>query len=132
MNDLAALIHQWTAAKAAERAAAAQRLSIEEQIVVALPGDGPESTAKAEAAGHRIKVTYRVARSVDSDALMALWPSLAAKSQGCFKWKADIKLAELRKVQKYLPSEYATLAKLIEAKPAKPSVTVEALETAEA
>jgi precorrin-2 methylase len=127
-NTLAALVSAWTTAKADEAAANARRLEVEAQIVAALPSPDPEGTVKAAAGDFRVKVTYKVTRSVDTDALQTAWASLPDKAQACFAWKATAKVGELRKLQEFLPIEYQRLAAFIETKPAKPAVVVEAIE----
>jgi hypothetical protein len=128
MKDLKALTHAWLEAKADEAKANAHRVEIEQQMAALLPSKTPEETVKAEAAGYRIAVKYGLTRSVDSTALQDIWDSLTEKAQAAFSWKASIKVGELRKVQEFLPAEYAKLATAIESKPAKPSVSVEMLE----
>jgi hypothetical protein len=125
---IAALVSAWTAAKADETAANARRLEIEAEIVAALPSHDPEATVKADVGDFRVKVTYKVTRSVDSTSLQAAWTTLPEKAQACFAWKASAKVGELRKLQEFLPVEYQRLAAYIEAKPAKPSVVVELIE----
>lgn len=128
MNDLKTLTHAWLEAKETEAKANAVRLGIESQITALLPAAGAEDATKAEVDGYRVKVQYKVTRSVDSDKLQAMWPLLTEKTQAAFSWKASVKTAELRKVQEFLPQDYATVAAAIETKPAKPAVTIEAVE----
>jgi len=127
MKDLKSLTHAWLEAKADEAKANAHRVEIEQQMAALLPGTG-EETARADIDNYRIKVQYKVTRSIDSEKLESLWDDLSAKAQAAFAWKASIKVGELRKVMDFLPAEYAKLATAIESKPAKPSVTVEMLE----
>lgn len=126
-NLLESLAAEWREAKEAERAANERRVAVETMIVAAMPGETPEETVNRDVAGLRVKVTYKVTRSVDTEALQAIWPSLSDKAQACFAWKATPKVGELRKVQEFLPAEYAKVATVIEAKPAKPSVSIEEL-----
>ena len=127
-NSISILAAAWREAKAAEAAAAARRLDVEAQLVAALPSAEHEGSARADVDGYRIAVEYRVTRKVDSDALSAAWSDLTPNQRDAFRWKADINLRQLRAMQQLAPKEFATIAKLIETKPAKPAVTVTALE----
>jgi hypothetical protein len=122
--ELTTLAAAWRAAKDAEEAARQQRLDIEASLLESVPTVS-EGTASLEAGPYKVTVTTKLNRSVDSDKLQGLWDRLVPKAQGCFTWKATIKVAELRKVQEFIPDSYALLATVIEAKPAKASISVE-------
>lgn len=115
----------WREAKAAEAAANARRLEIEAQLVAALPCPDAEGTVKATLTGAVVKVTHKLTRKVDSEALSAGWTNLTPAQRDCFRWKGELDIKRLRSVQELLPQEYAALAPYIETKPAKPSVSVE-------
>jgi hypothetical protein len=125
---LAELSALWQSAKADEESARQRRVEIEAQIVAALPSAEHEGSAKADAGGYHIAVEYRVTRKVDSDALSAAWSDLTPHQRDAFRWKADVNLRQLRAMQQLAPKEFAAIAKLIETKPAKPSVTVTPIE----
>lgn len=124
---LADLAQQWIDAKAAEKAANESRLMIEAEIL-ARTAAKPEGVVGTDAGGFHVSVDYKLTRSVDTEKLQEIWPSLVDKAQACFAWKASVKVGELRKVQEFLPEEYARLASVIEVKPAKATVRVEAIE----
>jgi hypothetical protein len=126
---LAELSALWQSAKADEEAARERRVEIESQIVAALPSAEHEGSARADAGGYRVSVEYRVTRKVDSDALSAAWSELTPNQRDAFRWKADVNLRQLRAMQQLAPKEFAVIAKLIETKPAKPSVSVTPLES---
>lgn len=128
MTQLPSLIADWLTAKEAERAANVRRIEIERQMAALLPITTTEGSARAEANGYAVRVTYKVARSVDTVALRDMWQSLDPRAQSAFAWKAEVKARELRALQEMAPEIYRTLAGVIETKPAKPSVSVEAIE----
>lgn len=115
----------WIMAKQHEDAARAERLAIEQQIVAALPGAHPEAIRLQVVGGYRVAVKYAVTRRVDSERLQAMWGELPPQAHGAFRWKAEVALPKLRALQELLPDVYAQLVPAIEAKPAKPSVTIE-------
>ncbi len=123
---LTSLAAAWRAAKADEDAAKQRRIDIEAEIVDSFPIE-IEGTDSRDAGPYKVTVVHKMNRSVNTDALQQLWPRLNDKAQACFSWKATVKVGELRKVQEFLPDSYVLLATVIEAKPAKPSVSVEAL-----
>ena len=123
---LASLAAAWQQAKSDEEAARARRYEIEARIVQALPARD-EGTSKAEDAGLRVSVTYKLTRSVDSAALREQWSLLPEKVQAVFRWSADIDTRKLRAAQDMAPDAYAEAARYITTRPAKPAVKVEAL-----
>lgn len=127
MKNLETLTAEWLAAKADENAANKRRGEIEAQITALLPVS-TEGTVNAQVGEYRIGVRYGVTRKVDTEKLQAMWGQLGAKAQDCFKWKADVALPKLRALQEYVPAEYTKLAAVIEAKPSKPSVSIEVHE----
>ena len=132
MNALPKLITDWIAAKDAERAANQMRIDIEKQMTQLLPIDGAEGSARAEANGYAVRVSYKVSRSVDTAALQEMWDRLDERAKKAFAWKAEVRTTELRALQDMLPEVYKTVATAIETKPAKPSVTVEPVKQREA
>jgi hypothetical protein len=127
---IATLVAAWQAAKAAEKAANQQRLEIEEQIVAALPPTQLECTVSEKLDGVRVSVSYGINRKVDTEKLREIWDRLPVAAQHAFRWKAEPDMKKLRAIRELLPDAYAAAAAVIEAKPAKASVTVEAIEQA--
>lgn len=126
--NIAELTAAWLTAKADENAANKRRLEIEAQIVAALPPTAPEASVSAKIGDYAISVRYGVTRKVDADKLGAMWDELPAKAREAFKWTAAPVLPKLRGLMEYAPAEYARVAACIEAKPSKPSVSVDVLE----
>lgn len=129
--NMAALVSAWQKAKAAEAAANLERLDIERQMVAQIPApEGNEGSVSLVVDDFKLAVRYGVTRSVDTAKLQAAWDSLPAKAQEAFTWKASVSTPKLRALAEYMPAEYAKLASFVEAKPSKPTVSVEAIEKA--
>jgi hypothetical protein len=129
-EDLATLTASWLKLKQTEADAASARLAVEQRMCALLPGPTAECTAVGEVPGFRVSIRYGVSRKVDSDALQAIWDTLPPKAQEAFRWKADVALPKLRALKDYLPAEYTKLAAVVEVKPSKPSVSIDATEAA--
>lgn len=123
--SITTLAAAWLAAKADEKAANGRRIEIEGQILAGMPAHGPEDTDGVDGNGVHVKVVYKVARTVDSEALSAAWGTLSDNAQKAFKWKAN---CSMRALQEMVPEDYSRISSFITTKPAKPSVTVEVLE----
>ena len=113
----------WQAAKADEKAANARRLEIEEQIVELFP-PAAEGTETLEQDGLKVKVAFKLTRTVDTKALQVHWNSLSAFAQDVFTWKADLSLPAMRRLQENHPDLYPSIAVFITSKPAKPTVSI--------
>ena len=111
-------------AKRAEDAAIAARRELDEMISLQLSSGKAEGTEsmKLPEMGVKVTVTYGVTRKVDSDKLKDEWQNLSADLQGVFKWKADLSVSALRKME---GDNLVTVSKYFESKPAAPSVKVE-------
>lgn len=119
------LIAARIAAKRAEDSAIAERRRIDASIAELLKDPGKtEGSISQKADGYKVTVTYKVDRKVDSDKLQAAWPKLSAAAAQAFKWKADVSVSELRKLE---GADAATAAVFITSKPASPSITIEAV-----
>lgn len=119
-------------AKAEESAATAKRIAAENALLALLPtpekAEGTESTATQY---FKIAVTYGMNRTLDAAALDAIRSTLAPHLfDTAITYKPAINLPGLRTLQAKEPSAYALLAQAITAKPAKPSVKVEATAAA--
>lgn len=113
----------WRDAKRREETARAERLEAELHIAAMLPSD-IESTASEKTGLYKVSVSYGLTRKVDADMLKAAWPSLKPEQQDAFRWKPEVSLTGLRKLEGQL---YNEVAGMITATPAKPSVKVEVL-----
>lgn len=113
------LASAWRTVKAAEDAAKAERLKLEEAIVALVPHQD-EGTVNQDG----VAVTFKVTRTVDTERLQAAWHELPEAAQQLFRWKADIDTRAMRGAQQVAPAAYKTAAEFITAKPAKPSVAI--------
>lgn len=113
------LSEQWTAASKLEKQANAERLAIEGKMLE-LFVPIPEGTAECG----NIKVTYKITRKVDSQALREMWDTLSDNSKRCFKWDAKVTLAEFRTLQNTDVQAYVNASKFITSTPAKPTISL--------
>ena len=112
-------------AKRAEDAAVQSRRDIDEQITNLLrPADKLEGTVSEKAGDYKVSVTYKIDRKVSTDGLQKAWDKLSAEQQGAFKWKADVSVSALRKLD---DKAQAAVSKFITSKPASPSISIEAV-----
>lgn len=114
-------------AKQAEDEAIAERRRIDEQLAELLKNpEKPEGaiSQKLEDLGLKLTVTYKINRSVDAKKLQAEWDKLSAGAQAAFKWKPEVSVSELRKLE----GIDATVASAyITSKPGAPGVEIQAL-----
>lgn len=115
------LIEQLREAKKTEETAKLNRLAIEEQILEAFekPKSG-EGTIKQDT----FTITYKLTRTVDTDALQDAWGSLGANAQKAFKWAASVDLKNYRAIQDLDAPAFEQLAKFVTTKPAKAAITL--------
>lgn len=114
-------------AKADEEAAREARIAIEGEIVKLVEAKD-EGSVTTHGTQFKASVTFGVNRTIDREALEAI---RAAMAPGLFfkaiEYVPRIDTAGLRYLRNNEPDTYAELATAITAKPAKPSVRVEAL-----
>jgi hypothetical protein len=112
-------------AKRAEDAAVQARREIDEQITNLLrPADKLEGTVSEKTGEYKVSVTYKLSRTVSTEDLQKAWDKLTAEQQGAFKWKADVSVAALRKLD---DKAQLGVSKFITSKPASPTITIEAV-----
>jgi hypothetical protein len=112
---IAELIAARIAAKRAEDAAVAERRRIDGAIAELLKdANKPEGSVSQKADGYKVTVTYKIDRKVDTDKLQAAWAKLSAAAAQAFKWKADVSVSELRKLE---GADAAAAAVFITSKP---------------
>lgn len=122
---LTQLIAARIAAKRIEDQAVAERRDLDQQIAELLKDPAkPEGTISQKADGYKVTVTYKVDRKVDSEKLQAAWSKLSAAASAAFKWKADVSVSELRKLE---GADAAAAAVFITSQPASPSIKIEAV-----
>jgi hypothetical protein len=126
MTDRLALIQQRIEAKRAEDAAVERRRAIDEQIAALFRPAVDEEGSVSERIDGLAKVTvkYGVTRKVDTDSLQENWADLPTSVQSCFRFKAEVKLPNLRELA---GPNLARASLFITAKPASPQVVVELL-----
>lgn len=123
---LAQVAASWMQAKEAERQAIEYRRSLDKMMVELLPKKDEGSVTEKDG-NYKITASYKLDRKVDSAKLAEIWGDLDEHAQKAFKWKADVAVSELRKVQEFEPDVYAKLAECITTKPASTAVSVELL-----
>ena len=114
-------------AKQAEDAAIAERRNIDAQLAELLKDPSkPEGAVSQKLAdlGVKLTVTYKISRNVDSKKLQAEWDKLSAGAQAAFKWKPEVSVSELRKLEGI---DATVAAAYITAKPASPSIEIEVI-----
>ena len=114
-------------AKLAEDEAIAERRRIDEQLAELLKNpEKPEGaiSQKLEDMGLTLTVTYKINRSVDAKKLQAEWDKLSAGAQAAFKWKPEVSVSELRKLEGI---DATVAAAYITSKPGAPSVEIKAV-----
>ena len=123
--SLSELIAARIAAKRIEDEAVVERRRIDKAIADMLKDPAkPEGSVSQRTEGCKVTVTYAVTRKVDSDRLQQEWDKLTPAVAGAFRWKADVSVSELRKLE---GSEAAAAASFITASPAAPSIKIEAV-----
>lgn len=119
------LIAARIAAKRIEDQAVADRRDLDKQIADLLKDPAkPEGTISQKADGYKVSVTYKIDRKVDSEKLQGAWSKLSAAASAAFKWKADVSVSELRKLE---GADAAAAAVFITSQPASPSIKIEAV-----
>ena len=113
------------AAKRIEDDAVTERRNIDAAIAEMLKDPNkPEGSVSQKTDGYKVTVTYKIDRKVDTDKLQAAWSKLSAAAAQAFKWKADVSVSELRKLEGAAAAEASVF---ITSKPASPSLTIEAI-----
>lgn len=125
--ELQQLVAMRPAVKAAEDQAIETRRRLDDEIATRMrTPEKPEGTVSQKINGYKVSVTYGITRSVNKDDLNRLqgdWMNLHAVAKQAFRWKAEVSVAELHKLE----GEYLKLAQAyITSKPSSPQVKVEA------
>lgn len=119
MYELAKMQHERTA----------EALSEAHANLVALMPTKDEGSVTIKGESYKVAITYGVNRTVDAAALEAIKSSVpAALFEQAITYKPALVLPGLRYLQSNEPEAYAALAQAITARPAKPSVKIEAVE----
>lgn len=119
------LYSEWLAAKEAERQAVEQRRQIEDRLITAhgLP-KVHEGSKTLDAEGYKVKVTYRMNRRIDSDALqeIAAENGLSEHLGSLFRWKPEINARAWKDAGEEITRP---LLDAITTKPGRPSFSIE-------
>ena len=128
MSDLDTACREWREAKEAERRATEIRRDAEDRMLSLIGlSETMDGTENAESTSYRIKVTGRMNRKVDTDALReaAADNGLEDHLDALFRWRAEINLS----AWKHAAPEITTpLASAITTKPGRPSFSIEPKE----
>jgi hypothetical protein len=122
---LSELIAARIAAKRIEDEAIAERRAIDKALADMLKDPAkPEGSISQRTEGCKVTVTYKIDRKVDVAALTKGWDKLSTGAQAAFKWKPEVSVSELRKLE---PADAAAAAVFITAKDGSPQITIEAV-----
>jgi hypothetical protein len=131
MTDLDQVCQEWREAKEAERRAVEARREAEDRMIAMLGvSESMEGTSSTDAEQHRIKVTGRMNRKVDTEALReaAAANGLEDHLDALFRWRAEINLSAWKHAA---PEITNPLASAITTKPGRPSFSIEPKEDAD-
>lgn len=123
------LYDKWLEAKETERQAVEARRAIEDELIQLFQVDDTKDGSKTyKPEGYKVKVTTRLSRRVDADALIDLASQAGIGQehlQALFRWKPEI---NLREWQNAAPEITGPLAPAITTKPGRPSFSIERVE----
>lgn len=124
-NQVDLLAQRLLWAKETEEAARKARLEIEEEILAAL-GHQDEGATNFKGDEFAITTTGKVSRTIDSDAMDAVFKELGNNDLfvKIFTLKPALDLKFYRALKDANPDAYAIASKAVTAKPGKPSVSV--------
>lgn len=119
------LINMRIAAKREEDKAVQARRDVDSQIAELLrDATKPEGSVSQKLDGYKVTVTYKVDRKVSADELQKLWDKLSPEVQAVFKWKPDVSVSELRKLD---DKQKISASRFITSNTALPSIKIEAI-----
>ena len=119
------LYQQWIDAKEAERQAAEARRQIEDKLIAELGiAETDEGSRTVKADGYKVKVTCRMNRTIDADALqeIAAECGLTQHLGDLFRWKPDINAKAWKDADESITGP---LLAAITTKPGRPSFSIE-------
>lgn len=118
------LFEDWMRAKRDEQNAIARRRKIEDQLIEqeGVP-EALDGTFNVKKGGFKVKVTGRINRKVDGDALqeIAAEHGLSEHLSSLFRWKPEINMAVWKATS---PEITQPLAQAITARPGRPSFSI--------
>lgn len=119
------LYAQWLAAKEAERQAVEQRRAIEDQLIAELRvAETDEGTRTVEAGEYKVKITCRMNRRIDAEALqeIAAECGIAEHLGDLFRWKPEINAKAWKSADESITKP---LLAAITTQPGRPSFAIE-------
>ena len=122
------LYQQWLDAKETERQAAEARRQIEDKLIAELGiAETDEGSRTVKADGYKVKVTCRMNRSIDADALqeIAAECGLTQHLGDLFRWKPDLNAKAWKEADQSITGP---LLAAITTKPGRPSFSIEISE----
>ena len=125
-TDLLAMLRQRDELKQQEAALAEERKFVDAKLADLLRDKSkPEGTISHEVGGLRLKVSYGITRSADTEKLQAAWAQLSEQAQKTFGWKASVSVTALRLLGS---ADTAAVSAFITSKPSTPTVSVEIIK----
>ena len=119
------LYAQWLAAKEAERQAVEQRRAIEDQLIAELRvAETDEGTRTVEAGEYKVKITCRMNRRIDADALQEIAAECGITDHlgDLFRWKPEINAKAWKAADESITKP---LLAAITTQPGRPSFAIE-------
>lgn len=116
---------EWLDAKETERQAAEARRLIEDELIAELGiAETDEGSRTVKADGYKVKVTCRMNRTIDAEALqeIAAEAGLTAHLGELFRWKPEINAKAWKETDESIT---APLLGAITTKPGRPSFSIE-------
>jgi hypothetical protein len=129
MDNIDPLCQSWLEAKRQEREATENRRVIEDQLIAALGiQEDQEGVQSADTDNHKVKVTGRISRKVDAGRVqeIAAEHGLSDMLPNLFRWRPEINASVWKATDAALTKP---LLDAIEAKPGRPSFSIEKKET---
>ena len=99
--------------------------------LTALVGVKEEGSTTVRTDRFKLTTTGKLNRTVDTEALTKAWNSLSAEAHEAITWKASVNVRNLHNLEKYCPERYRDLSAYITVKPAKASLSIEAIPAAQ-
>lgn len=119
------LYAQWLAAKEAERLAVEQRRAIEDQLIAELRvAETDEGTRTVEAGKYKVKITCRMNRRIDAEALQEIAAECGITDHlgDLFRWKPEINAKAWKAADESITKP---LLAAITTQPGRPSFAIE-------
>jgi hypothetical protein len=126
-TELEHLAERWLVVKDAEREANAERLRIEDKILVLIPAKEEGQTSWTMTNGYKLKMVGKLSYKADMDTLLRVtldWP----EGQRPVKTEVKADEAALKFLRANRPDLWSRIASAVTTKPMKTSITIEEIE----